>query len=90
MVAAELTAEQETLWIVALAVGAVVLLVVIALMVFIVLVLRDIHTGVLGLGRMAGRLREDLGAGDLAATAEAVRDLRDELREQQSEVGGSR
>lgn len=80
MIGVEITDDQETLWTVALVIGAVVLLAVVALMSFLYLVLRDIRTGVMALGGMAERMREELTAGDLPATAAAMQELREELR----------
>lgn len=86
MAAARLTPEQETLWTVALVAGVVVLLVVVALMAFLLLLLRDIHLGVLAVSAMADRLRADTTPADLPATAGTIRELDDELRRHDEEL----
>lgn len=79
MIGLALTAEEETLWAVALVVGAVVLVVVVVLMALLLLLLRDVDRGVRVLAELARMRRSDAVGVDLPATAAAIRDLTDEL-----------
>ncbi len=75
-----ITAEDRTFWYVALAVGAVVLAVVVALLTLLVLFLRDIDGGMRGaLGVAQGILANTAAAEQFEPVRSAVREIRDEL-----------
>ncbi len=77
---AAITADDRTFWYVALAVGAVVLVVVVALLTLLVLFLRDIDGGMRGaLGVAQGIVADSAAAEQLEPVRSAVREIRDEL-----------
>jgi len=72
---------------VALVVGAVVLIIVLALLTFLSLLLRDTRRGMGEVTAMAGRLRADAIAEDLRATAVQLQELRQELALHEEALG---
>lgn len=72
-------AETDTFWYVALGTGAVVILVVIALMTLLLRLLKDIDVGVMGVSAMAKDVAANTVAiEELLTTASVLRDIREE------------
>jgi hypothetical protein len=75
-----LNPAQATLWWIALALGAVVVAVVVALFLFLSRLLHDIGFGLAAIDEMAERVERGSATSDLRATASTLRELREEIR----------
>lgn len=75
-----LTSNQATLWWIALVIGIVVVLVVVALLTFLSRLLNDAVSGVATLQEIAERVDRETPGDDLPATAANLRELRTEIK----------